>query len=82
MGKRILVKSDNTTVVAYIKQTGGGMKSEPLYRETLSLLQWCQKKGILRSAIHIPGIDNVLPDNLLRGDPQARAVDSQSRGRI
>ena len=82
MGKRILVKSDNTTVVAYIKQTRGGDEVRASVQGDLSLLQWCQRKGILRSAIHIPGIDNVLPDNLLRGDPQARAVDSQSRGRI
>ena len=65
-GKRVLVRSDNTTVVAYINKQGG-TKSEPLCRETLSLLQWCQKRGIFLSAIHIPGIDNVLADNLSRG---------------
>ena len=58
-GKRVLVKSDNATAVAYISKQGG--KRSP------DLLLWCHDRGIHLSATHIPGIDNLIADSLMRG---------------
>ncbi len=42
-GHHVLVRSDNTTVVAYINHQGG-LRSRPLHRMTQCLLLWAQKE--------------------------------------
>ena len=64
--QRVLVKSDNSTVVSYINKQGG-TRSEVLCMETRKLILWCLNIGTKLSAVHIPGTENTLADNLSRG---------------
>lgn len=66
LGKRVQVKTDNSTVVAYINRQGG-TKSPSLCLHTRVLLRWCIQRGISLFAVHIPGKLNTLADNLSRG---------------
>ena len=66
LGRSILVRSDNTTVVAYINHQGG-THSPSLCRLALDLWHWCLQRQIHLSASHIPGEDNLLADFLSRG---------------
>ena len=65
-GHPTLVRSDSLTVVAYINHQGG-THSVPLCLETLRLLTWCRQEGIVLSASHIPGQQNLVADFLSRG---------------
>ena len=60
------VRSDNSTVVAYINHQGG-TRSTSLCFQTWSLLLWCQSIGTSLTSLHVPGIHNTLADSLSRG---------------
>jgi len=60
-GKHILVKSDNSTTVAYIKHMGG-TKSERCDLVAHRIWNWAVKHDVWLTATHIPGIDNVAAD--------------------
>ena len=62
----VLIQSDNSTVVAFLNHQGG-THSVSLCNSTLELLLWCQEKGILLSAVLVPGRDNLVADFLSRG---------------
>ena len=64
-GKHVLVKSDNSTVIAYINNQGG-TKSTDLCMILWHLMQWCIEKGITLTSSHIPGVKNTLADVLSR----------------
>ena len=64
-GKHVLVKSDNSTVIAYINNQGG-TKSTDLCMILWHLMQWCIEKGITLTTSHIPGVKNTLADVLSR----------------
>ena len=64
--KNILIRSDNATVVSYINKEGG-TKSPTLCLHTRHLILWTKGHGIRLSAVHIPGVQNMLADNLSRG---------------
>lgn len=64
--RRVLVKSDNATVVAYLNKQGG-THSPSLCRRVIDLLLWADSVGISISAVHIPGVDNKIADCLSRG---------------
>ena len=66
MGRNILVQSDNSTVVAYVNRQGG-TRSRSLCVSALRLIAWCRDRGIILSAVHIPGVVNLLADDLSRG---------------
>ena len=66
-GSAVMVASDNSTVVSYIRRQGG-TRSRLLFRETESLLLWCASLGISLQAKHIAGRLNVLADRLSRQD--------------
>jgi hypothetical protein len=66
INRRVLVKSDNSTVVSYINKQGG-TKSPSLCLHTRKLWYWCIDRGVMLTAIHIPGVENILADNLSRG---------------
>jgi hypothetical protein len=58
--RHILVKTDNTTAVAYIKNMGGKKKEcNQIARE---IWLWCMKNNIWITITHIPGVDNVIAD--------------------
>ena len=61
----VLVATDNTTVVAYIKKEGG-MKSGSLCALLWRILSWCTRKQVTLKARHIPGRLNVKADKLSR----------------
>ena len=63
MDQIVLVTMDNITVVSYINKEGG-MKSGSLCALLWSLLSWCQPRGTVLRARHIPGSLNVIADRL------------------
>jgi len=65
-GKKVLVQSDNSTVVAYLNKQGG-TRSPTLCLHTLQFLEWCQQRRISVQASHIAGVENILADDLSRG---------------
>ncbi len=62
-GHCVLVSTDNTTVVAYIRRQGG-THSLSLFQEVRLLLLQCQSLNITLQAKHLPGRLNVLADSL------------------
>jgi hypothetical protein len=66
LGKAVLVKSDNSTTVAYI-QKQGGTRSPDLCALLWKILMWCNNKSVTLRAIHIAGKKNFLADALSRG---------------
>ncbi|XP_076128591.1 uncharacterized protein LOC143109676, partial [Alosa pseudoharengus] len=72
-GQHVLIRTDNTSALAYINRQGG-IRSRPLFQVAVRLLLWTERSGILSlRAVHIPGRINVGADLLSRGNP--RAVD-------
>ena len=61
----VLVFTDNTTVVAYIKRQGG-THSSSLCAQARSLLIWCRDQRITITVRHVAGKNNVLADSLSR----------------
>jgi len=61
----ILVKTDNSTLVAFINNQGG-TRSNQLLLETLDLYQILQDKNWVLRAVYLPGVKNVLADSLSR----------------
>jgi hypothetical protein len=66
-GTTLLVKTDNTTVVAYINREGG-TRSFNTMMETLTLFTILQLKNLTLRARYLPGVRNVLADSLSRRD--------------
>ena len=63
-GVHIQVKSDSSTAVSYINNQGGSVLS--LLEITKQIWFWCINRNLFISAVHIPGKDNIIPDNLSR----------------
>ena len=61
----IMVATDNSSVVAYIRKEGG-THSPSLCMEVWETLLWCFEKGISIRVRHIPGKTNILADCLSR----------------
>ena len=66
-GHVVMVATDNTTVVAYIRRQGG-TQSYSLCQEAIRLLQWCHDQNVVLRVTHIPGRFNILADHLSRLD--------------
>lgn len=64
--RKVLVRCDNATVVAYINKQGG-TRSLNLCVLLWEMMQWCIKHKIQIFAAHIPGKKNCLADKLSRG---------------
>ncbi|KAK7909772.1 hypothetical protein WMY93_014456 [Mugilogobius chulae] len=65
-GHHVLVRSDNTTVVAYLNRQGG-TRSPPLHRRAAEILLWANTHLLSLRARHIPGVLNVGADRMSRG---------------
>ena len=65
LGHHIQITSDNTTVVFYINKQGG-TRSRKLINLTLHIWEWCIRRHITLTAIHIAGTSNILADHLSR----------------
>lgn len=61
----VLLSTDNTTVVSYVKKQGG-THSLSLFQETQLLFELCLELQVSLLAKHIPGRLNVLADGLSR----------------
>ena len=66
-GHKVMVATDNSTVVSYINKQGG-THSAPLLRLTVELFLWLESQNIVVRARHIPGCLNVIADHLSRPD--------------
>ncbi len=64
-GQSVMLATDNTTVVAYLRNQGG-TRSLPLLRLSQQVFQWLQEQNITLSVRHIPGRLNVWADLLSR----------------
>ena len=69
-GRKVLVRSDSTTVVAYINRQGG-THSFSLLGQAWDLFLWTSQQEITLQAIHLPGIYNTRADALSRQWQQA-----------
>lgn len=58
------VRTDSSTAVNYINNQGGAVI--PLLVIAKQIWVWCRSNNIFISAVHIPGHQNVTPDNLSR----------------
>ena len=61
----IQVASDNTTVCAYINKLGG-TRSWDMFALTWHLFAFCRKNKVVLSARHVPGVMNLVADQLSR----------------
>ncbi|XP_039904294.1 uncharacterized protein LOC120744181 [Simochromis diagramma] len=64
----VLIRTDNTTVVAYINRQGG-LRSRPLHMAR-RLIMWSSINLLSLRATHIPGALNLGADLMSRGNPQ------------
>ena len=60
-GQHIRIRTDSLTSVYYINKKGGS-KSDKCNSVALDIWEWCLKKSIFISAIHISGIENDVAD--------------------
>ncbi|MPC67323.1 hypothetical protein E2C01_061497 [Portunus trituberculatus] len=59
----VSVMSNNSTVVAYLRKSGG-TRSEPLSTLSETVLRWCESRSISLCPVFIPGCRNVIVDVL------------------
>ena len=64
-GKTVLVSTDNSTVVAYVRKQGG-TRSRTLHSLAQELWYWAQENKVNLKCRHIPGRLNVVADQLSR----------------
>ena len=67
-GHHVLVKTDNSTVVAYINRQGG-TRSLQLHGLARRVILWSSTQLLSRRATHVPGVLNRGADLLSRGNP-------------
>ncbi|KAK7930355.1 hypothetical protein WMY93_006750 [Mugilogobius chulae] len=67
-GQHVLVRTDNTTVVAYINKQGG-LRSHQLHALSHSQILWADSHLLSLRATHVPGIMNRGADLFSRGIP-------------
>lgn len=67
-GRHVLVKTDNSTVVAYINRQGG-TRSLHLHELAKKIIMWCSPRLLSIRATHVPGVLNRGADLLSRGNP-------------
>ena len=68
MGHHVLVRTDNTTTVAYINRQGG-LRSRQLHMLARKLILWSCGCLLSLRATHVPGVLNTGADLLSRGAP-------------
>ena len=68
-GRHVLVRSDNTSVVAYINHQGG-LRSHRLHEMTRELLVWAHARFLSLRAAYVPGGLNTAADMLSRDGPR------------
>ena len=61
----VLLRSDNTTAIAYINKMGG-VRSPACNALAQTMWSWCERRQIWLSAVHIPGVQNEVADRKSR----------------
>ena len=64
-GSHVLVLTDNTTVLAYVRNMGG-VVSEPCNNVAPEIWDWCESNATWLTLAHIPGVLNTLADHKSR----------------
>ena len=67
-GSCVRLNMDNSTAVCYINKQGGS-KSASLKRLAVEISNWCESKGIILQANHLPGVLNTIADRESRRRP-------------
>ena len=67
-GRHVLVKTDNSTVVAYINRQGG-TRSLKLHELAREIILWSSTRLLSLRATHVPGVLNRGADLMSRGNP-------------
>ena len=60
-GKHVLIMTDNTTALAYVKHMGG-VRSLECNDVAHDIWLWCEQRTIWLTIAHIPGVENVVAD--------------------
>ena len=68
-GHHVLVRTDNTTVVAYVNKQGG-LRSLHMHTLAHRLILWSSTRLLSLKATHVPGVLNLGADLLSRGNPR------------
>lgn len=68
-GQNVLIRTDNTTVVAYVNKQGG-LRSHQLHMLAHRLIVWASSHVLSLRATHVPGVLNRGADLLSRGSPR------------
>lgn len=63
--KRVLIRSDNNTAIAYVNNYGG-CRSSSCHKIAKSIWQWCEAREIIVFASYIHTKQNVIADSLSR----------------
>ncbi|XP_071951900.1 uncharacterized protein [Antedon mediterranea] len=61
----VRLKLDNTTAIAYINNMGG-TKSKKCNDLAKNLWEWCIQRNIWVTAVHLPGLQNIVADKMSR----------------
>ena len=75
-GHKVLVRTDSSTVVAYINRQGG-THSLRLWGQAWALFRWVIAHGVTLRAAHLPGEANVRADALSRLDLRGQLGNAQ-----
>ncbi|XP_076137379.1 uncharacterized protein LOC143119644 [Alosa pseudoharengus] len=68
-GHHVLVRTDYTTVVAYVNKQGG-LRSRHMHTLAHRLILWSSTQLLSLKATHVPGVLNLGADLLSRGNPR------------
>ncbi|XP_041931407.1 LOW QUALITY PROTEIN: uncharacterized protein LOC121695003 [Alosa sapidissima] len=68
-GHHVLVRTNNTTVVAYVNKQGG-LRSRHMHTLAHRLILWSSTRLLSLKATHVPGVLNLGADLLSRGNPR------------
>ena len=64
-GVHVQLKMDNTTAIAYVNHMGG-IKARDCNALAIEIWEFCIERNIWLSAVHLPGVQNVIADRLSR----------------
>ena len=78
-GAHVLVRTENTTALAYINKQGG-LRSPQLHRLAHKLILWSSANLLSLRATHVPGVMNHGADLLSRGPPSLLRVETSPGG--
>ena len=61
INRQVILRIDNMSAVCYINNVGG-TKSFSMCKIACEIAHWCESRNVVLSAVHIPGVLNILAD--------------------